>query len=139
MDNKAGARRSAVARLLLLLILALGGVHLLAHVDTPVGGAGEPSTHMRPTGLEQTAPESEVPSTPVAAAENSDTGTAGLDVCAAVICCGALLLAGNRWLRGRSVGVLGPVTRRWVWTFDPRLYPRGTQVTGVARSVVLRI
>ncbi|WP_055541393.1 hypothetical protein [Streptomyces neyagawaensis] len=150
MNSGARAGRGAVGRLLLLLLLALGLMHLLAHAggaDTgPEKGTAAAHAHTRHVEAEPTAPDDgAAPPLAVVSGEHSHPGTsdtAGFGLCVAVIGCCALLAAGGRRLHGRRFAVFLYLRRRvraaWrILRRPPR--PRRSPSVDITQLAVLRI
>lgn len=136
-----------VGRLLLLLLLALGLMHLLAHAGNADAGSERPTAaHAHAVQpAERTAQDEAVPPLAQASEEHGDHGVLGatdLGLCAAVIGCCALLAIGGRRLPGRRVALFEQLRRRIRATWS-RLWrppsPRYWQGVDIAQSAVLRI
>ncbi|MFE1288848.1 hypothetical protein [Streptomyces sp. NPDC058751] len=142
-----GAGRGTVGRLLLLLLLALGLMHLLAHAGSAETGPGQGTVaHAHAVHPEPPA-QREGPVPPLATAhdEHGDHGTwntAELGLCAAAIGCCALLAVGGRRLHGRRVALFLRLRRRiqaaWSNVCQPPL-TRLSQGLDIAQLAVLRI
>jgi hypothetical protein len=145
MTYRARAEQGVIGRLFLLLLLALGLMHLLAHAgDTGIGHEREAVSHAHVVQLEPTTPGEAVPLAATASVEQDHHGTEGtteLGLCAAVLGCCALLAAGGRRLRGRRIALL-PLRREsrlpiWSGLFRPD--PPRSQSVSIAQLAVLRI
>lgn len=146
MSYRAKAGRGVFGRLLLLLLLALGLMHLLAHAgDTSTDHEQETLAHTHAVQTEPTAPGEAAPPVASASVEHDHHGTedaTDLGLCAAVIGCCALLAIGSRRLRGRLIDLrlLLRRRRRAAWSSlcrPPR--PSRSHGVGIAQLAVLRI
>ncbi|MFF4587221.1 hypothetical protein [Streptomyces sp. NPDC001388] len=146
MSCRARAERGVVGRLFLLLLLALGLMHLLAHAgDTGIGHERETVAHAHAVQSEPTTPGEAIPLVATASVEQDHHGTEGrtdLGLCAAVIGCCALLAVGGRRLRGRRIALL-PLHRRRRRAARSGLFrppdPCLSRGVGSAQPAVLRI
>jgi hypothetical protein len=147
MSNGARAGQGAVGRLLLLLLLALGLMHLLAHTgsaDTrPEQGTVAHAHAVHPESTAQD--EGAAPPLATAFDGHSHHGTsdaAEFGLCAAVIGCCALLAVGGRRLQGRRVALFRQLRRRiqaaW-YSLNRPPRPRHSPSFNIAQPAVLRI
>ncbi|NBM15461.1 hypothetical protein [Streptomyces sp. GC420] len=131
---------------MLLLLLALGLMHLLAHAgDTGTGRELETIAHAHVVQPEPTTPGEAAPPVAAASVEHDHHGTGGaaeLGLCAAVIGCCVLLAVGGRRLRGRCIALTVLLRRRalaaWSRLRRPACLTRSHGV-GIAQSAILRI
>ncbi|GAA0641910.1 hypothetical protein Stsp02_20210 [Streptomyces sp. NBRC 14336] len=145
MSYRAGTGRGAVGRLMLLLLLALGLMHLLAHTgDAGRSRAPETAAHAHAVQHEPTPGEA-AKAVATASDQHDHHGTEGateFGVCAAVIGCCALLAAGSWRLRGRRAALLLLLRRHKRPAWPGLCRPSGpTRLQGVdiAQLAVLRI
>ncbi|GLW47495.1 hypothetical protein Stsp02_31570 [Streptomyces sp. NBRC 14336] len=116
MSNGASAGRGAIGRLLLLLLLALGLMHLLAHAGSADTGHGsETPAHVHAQQQAQAVRGASAPLVLAASVEEEHHGfgeAAEVGLCATVLGCCALLAAGRRGVRGRAVALRDSLVRR---------------------------
>jgi hypothetical protein len=147
MGNRARVERSAMGRLLLLLLLAVGLMHLLVHAaSAPAGGEAGATAHVHAVQSEAAAWDGETPQPAVLTSPEVDhddaEGAADLGLCmgVAVAGCCALLTVGTRRLSGRRAAErFRMVRRRPPHAADLRQCARPDHALGISQLAVLRI
>jgi hypothetical protein len=116
MSNGARAGRGAIERLLLLLLLALGLMHLFAHAGSADTGPGsETASHAHASQPAQAVLGASAPPVVTASVEEEHHGLEGaaeIGLCATVLGCCALLAANRRGSRGRAVVLRNSLVRQ---------------------------
>lgn len=144
MSYRGRAGRGVFGRLLLLLLLALGLMHLLAHAgDTGTGREPAAIAHTHVIQSEPTTAGEAAPPVATASVEHDHRSTEDateLGLCAAVIGCCTLPAIGSRRLRRRLIASRLLLSGRAAWP-RPGRPPRPTfsHGVGIAQLAVLRI
>ncbi|MFD8231641.1 hypothetical protein ACFV20_07055 [Streptomyces sp. NPDC059696] len=143
MSNGARAGRGAIGRLLLLLLLALGLMHLLAHAGSADTGHGsETAAHVHAPQQAQSMLGDSAPPVVTTSMEEEHHGLEGaaeLGLCATVLGCCALLAAARRGIRGRAVALRNSLVRLYGQRSGLRRRLPPARAGTIAQLAILRI